>query len=673
MSAIRTRVLRMVMASLIFFVARQVWAQAPSPPSADRTLSPYLVVERGDPSIDRLPLQSTKVEIAVANVIADVSVTQVYKNDGQRRINARYVFPASTRAAVHGMRMAIGKQVIEAQIQERKKAAQTFQQAKQAGKSASLLEEERPNVFSMSVANVLPGDRIEITLRYTELIVPTEGVYEFVYPTVVGPRYSGQSEAAAPASHRWVKQPYLPEGQGPTSSLELSGTLSSAIPVQSLESPSHQVARNPDNPNFWRFSLAGSEQRGNNRDFILRYRLAGDVIQSGLMLYPAAQEKFFLLQVQPPARVKSQDLPAREYVLVVDVSGSMSGFPLETAKGLLRDLVSGLRPTDKFNLLLFSGGSTLMSPQSLPATQENVTRALALLGEQQGGGGTELLPALERALKLSPEKGLSRSFLIITDGYVAADREAIQLIRAHLGEANAFAFGIGSSVNRYLVEGIAKAGWGEPFVVTDPSQAASVARRFRDYVAAPVLTNVQVIYRGLEVYEVEPRAIPDVMAERPVVVIGKWRGAAQGSITVRGVSGRGPYEQRFELEGTSARAQNRALAYLWARTRISHLVDFGFGTPTQEEEKTVTALGLGYNLLTPFTSFVAVSQAVRAPGGSATDVEQPLPLPMGVTNAAVGTPITSASEPEPALLLALLLSMLGLGRLLAYRIGSVAR
>lgn len=290
MSAIRTWVLGMVVASLILLGAGRVGAQAPSPPSADQTLSPYLVVERGDPSIDRLPLESTKVEIGVANVIADVSVTQVYKNDGQRAINARYVFPASTRAAVHGLRMVIGKQVVEAQIQERKKAQQTFEQAKQAGKSASLLEEERPNVFTMSVANVLPGDRIEVTLRYTELIVPTEGVYEFVYPTVVGPRYSGQSEGQAPASHRWAKRPYLPEGQGPTSTFELTGTLSSAIPIQSMESPSHQVVHNADNPNLWRFFLVGSEQRGNHRDFVLRYRLAGDRIQSGLMLYQAAQE-----------------------------------------------------------------------------------------------------------------------------------------------------------------------------------------------------------------------------------------------------------------------------------------------------------------------------------------------------------------------------------------------
>src|SRR5215217_6847229 len=169
----------------------------------DKTLSPYFFVQ-GDPAVDHLPLKDTRVEIDVSGVIADVKVLQTYRNEGSRPINASYVFPASTRAAVYAMRMRIGDQVIVARIKEREAAKQEFETAKKEGKSASLLEQHRPNVFSMSLANVMPGDQIEVELRYSELLVPTDGVYEVVYPTVVGPRYSSQPESSAPKEDQWV-------------------------------------------------------------------------------------------------------------------------------------------------------------------------------------------------------------------------------------------------------------------------------------------------------------------------------------------------------------------------------------------------------------------------------------------------------------------------------------
>src|SRR5262247_3502039 len=174
----------------------------------DKTLSPYFFVE-GDPKLDHLPLKDTRVQIDVSGVIADVEVRQTYRNEGFRPINARYIFPASTRAAVYSMRMRIGDQVVVAKIKEREKAQQEFEKAKQEGKSASLLEQNRPNVFSMSLANVMPGDQVEIELRYTELLIPTDGIYEVVFPTVVGPRYASRPESSAAQTDQWVNNPYL--------------------------------------------------------------------------------------------------------------------------------------------------------------------------------------------------------------------------------------------------------------------------------------------------------------------------------------------------------------------------------------------------------------------------------------------------------------------------------
>src|SRR3954465_3199228 len=208
---------------------------------ADKTLSPFFFVEGGDPAVDRLPLKDTRVEVAITGVIADVTVRQVYENRGTRPIHARYVFPASTRAAVYGMTMTVGDVRTVAKIRERKQAAREFEAAKTAGKSASLLEESRPNVFTMKIANVLPGDTIAVELKYTELLVPTDGVYEFVYPTVVGPRYSEKSETQVSPADEFVKTPYTHQGEAPRSEFHLSGVVSTGVPLQDLASPSHQV------------------------------------------------------------------------------------------------------------------------------------------------------------------------------------------------------------------------------------------------------------------------------------------------------------------------------------------------------------------------------------------------------------------------------------------------
>jgi Ca-activated chloride channel homolog len=297
------------------------------PLRADKTLSPYFFVDGGDPAVDRLPLKDTRVDVAITGVIADVTVRQVYENRGTRPIHARYIFPASTRAAVYGMTMTVGDVRIVARIKEREQAKTEFEAAKREGKSASLLEQGRPNVFTMNIANVLPGDTIAVELKYTELLVPTEGRYEFVYPTVVGPRYSAKSESQASPEDAFVKAPYTREGVAPTSDFHIGGLVSTGIPIQEIASPSHDVVFRPIEQGRTEMALADGERFSGNRDFILRYRLAGETISSGLLLYQGRDENFFLLMAEPPQAVTADEIPSREYIYVVDVSGSMHGFP----------------------------------------------------------------------------------------------------------------------------------------------------------------------------------------------------------------------------------------------------------------------------------------------------------------------------------------------------------
>jgi Ca-activated chloride channel family protein len=493
----------------------------------------------------------------------------------------------------------------------------------------------------MAVANIMPGDRVEVQLIYSEMLTPEQGVYEFVYPTVVGPRYSNTPESAAPDDSKWVKSPYLHEGQPSPATFSIHVNLSTGVPLSELRSTSHEPNITWENLSLAHVSL---DNDAGNKDFILDYRLSGKQIQSGLLVYEGAQENFFLLTVQPPERIAAVDIPPREYIFVLDVSGSMSGFPLDTAKQVIEDLVRNLKPTDTFNVVLFSGASRVLSPVSLAANSQNVARALSVISNERGGGGTELEAALRTAIKLPRSGFVSRSIVVVTDGYIAEEVGAFQLINENLDNTNFFAFGIGGSVNRYLIEGIARAGQGEPFVVIGPSEARAAGDRFREYIESPVLTNVRVSYRDFDAYDVEPEAQPDLFAERPVVLFGKWRGPKGGQIEVTGRTAKGNFSKVFDVKDSASRPEHAALPQLWARTRIARLSDFNFKRDDAEAVREVTMLGLTYSLLTRHTSFIAVLEELRNPSGEGTDVDQPLPMPSGVSDLAVG--YGSGAEPE---------------------------
>jgi Ca-activated chloride channel homolog len=628
--------------------------------AAEHSESPYFAVQSDDPAVDRLPLKATKVEVRVLGVIADVRVVQQYRNEGTRALEARYVFPGSTRAAVYGMTVRLGERELQAQIREKQKAQQEYQQAKSAGKTAALLEQQRENVFQMNVANILPGDVVDVELRYTELLLPTDGVYSFVFPTVVGPRYNGSAGSESHKAGPWVSTPYLPEGEATRDAFSLAVELQSPVPLADIRSPSHKIELQQSTPSQARVSLGSDAGQSNNRDFILDYRLSGATFESGVLLSKGAEENFFLALIAPPAKVKSQMLVPREYIFVVDISGSMHGFPLDTVKRLLRNLLGRLRPVDSFNVLLFSGSSSMLADESQAATPANIETALDMLDTTMGSGGTELLPALRKALAVPSDPERARSFVVVTDGFVSVEREAFELVRNNLDKANMFAFGIGSSVNRQLIEGLARAGQGEPFVVLNEAAADEQAERFRQMIDAPVLANPQVRFAGLQVYDVEPVALPDLFAQRPLVVFGKWRGEARGSLQVEGRGAAGPYRVEVPIRPEMASASNQALGYLWARHKVASLTDQEALEGDYAHSQAILDLGLKYSLLTAYTSFIAVDEQVRNPDpAAAASVKQALPLPQGVSNQAIGALVSST--PEPSLWLMLLVAALGMG------------
>ncbi len=620
------------------------------PAQHEKSLSPYFIVnvDSGE-SVPDFPLHATSADVIISGVIADVTITQVYTNHSTRALEAIYVFPGSTNAAVYAMEMQIGRRTIEAQIMEKNAARLTYENAKEEGRTTSLLEQDRPNVFSMNVANVMPGDSIVVRISYTERLIPTDGVYEFVYPTVVAPRYTG---AGAPIASidpltgiAEGKTPYTEKGIKPSYDFGMNVSIASGIPFEFIRSTTHKTMLSFESANAATILLDKSETEGGNRDFILQYRFAGGKIETGLMLYEGKDENFFMLMMEPPKRVPLDSIPPREYIFIMDVSGSMGGYPIETSKQLLRNLVGGLRLTDKFNVIQFAGGGAQFTPESVNATAQNIDSAIAFINRVQPGGGTELNNAMRMAMFIPQQEGYSRSIVIVTDGLISAESTVLRSMRNHLDSANVFAFGIGSSCNRYLIEAMAFCGSGEPTVVTKATEADSAAERFRQYISSPVLSDIQIRYEGFETYDVEPVAVPDLFASRPLIITGKYKGKATGKIAVSGTTGAGAYRKEISVDSVKPRKKNRAISLLWARDRIKYLTylddprgQYYYRTGNDSAVKTeITQLGMRYGLLTNYTSFVAVDKRVRNKNPEADSaVTQPLPLPAGMDNSAIG-------------------------------------
>lgn len=585
---------RIFLAALILFLSSTgvVFSQ-----DDDATECPYFNVSSSDSTGVAFSLISTDVDATISGVIANVVVEQTYLNSGDSTIDATYVFPMSSKAAVYAMQMIIDGRTIEAVIKRKDEAQAIFENADSLGLTASLLEQERANVFQMSLANIDPGDSLTVRLVYTELLVPKNGIYQFVFPTIVGPRYTTNGEP-------WVSQTLQDAFPVSETDLNIDLKINAGMPVVA-ECTSHDAIFNYID-NSSQTSLATNP----GDDFIVDYTLTRNQISTGMLLYEGEDEHFFLSMIQPAKPDIPFESPPREYIFIMDVSGSMLGTPIEISKELITNLLMDLDYEDKFNILFFSYGSAVLSTNSLAVTDDNIALAIEMIDNLETGGVTELLPAMERALSMEGTENFSRSFVVLTDGLVTVEKEAFDLIRQNLNEANFFSFGIGSPINRLIIEGIAYVGEGEPFIVSNFNDAGEAAETFKEYIERPVLTNIEASFEGIDVYDLEPLTIPDVFAERPIIIYGKYNGSAEGNITITGDYAGGTISSTLYFSDyTDNMEDNIALKYLWARKRIKLMSDYGIAsneTDTLSIEEEITQLGLKYSLVTDYTSFVAV-------------------------------------------------------------------
>ena len=602
---------------------------------------------KGKP-LGNCPLKHTDVTCDISGFIARVTVRQQFQNPFKEKIEAVYVFPLSQDGAVDRMTMKIGDRLIEGEIKERGEARAIYEQAKAQGKVASLLDQERPNIFTQAVANIEPGAQVDITISYSETLKWKDGEYQFAFPMVVGPRYmpgnmTGEPTTgwAPPTDHvpdaNKISPPVTPEGTRAGHDISVAVNLDAGLPLRRLDSQQHEVVVDYADAEKTKATIRLKEKKTiPNKDFVLVYQTTTDEIADAVLAHTDPRGKFFTLVLQPPKRVRSQLIVPKEMVFTIDKSGSMMGFPIETAKKAMRLCIEGLHPNDTFNLMTFEGGVGFCFPKPVPNTDENRRKALEYLGNLQGSGGTEMMKAIHACLAGQDDPERLRVVCFMTDGYVGNDMAIIDAVQDSAGVARVFSFGIGRSVNRYLLDNMARAGRGEVHYILDEQQAGGAAERFYERVRTPVLTDIELDFGDLKVSELFPANVPDLFSSTPVVVKGQYKQGGKGVITLRGKTGEGKFERKINVALPDDQPENEVLASLWARAKVEHLMNQDLtaaqqGKPNPAIKEEVLGLGLRFHLMTQYTSFVAVEHKRITEGGQPKTVAVPVEMPEGVS------------------------------------------
>ncbi len=579
------------------------------------------------------PLEHTAISADVSGFVTRVAVTQVFRNPFPDPVEAVYTFPLSERGAVDTMTMKTGDRVVVAEIKRREEARAIYDAARSAGRTASLLDQERPNVFTQSVTNLIPGATLEIRIEYVEPLVFREGAFELVVPTVVGPRFV--PPAGVPHAGR-VTPPVTPEGTRAGHDLSIDVTVDAGVPIGEVTAPLHAIDVERPAPERLRVRLR-QERDIPNRDFVLRWAVAGDQVRSTVLAHrPAAGGHGYVSVVLlPPRRVPAEAAAPREMVFVVDRSGSQQGAPIEKAKETMRWILDHLNPNDTIQVVDFGSTSTQLFPAPQVATPEVRRRARAHIDALEATGGTMMADAVQRVAAAPADEHRLRIVTFMTDGYVGNDFEVLDLVKRVRGTSRWFPFGTGNSVNRFLIDSMARVGGGEPYVATLADPGDAVARRFHEQLASPALTDVTVDWDGLDVVDVHPGVVADVWAERPLVVHARYRTPGTGRVVLRGWQAGRPYRAELPVTLPERAEAHAQIAPMWARAKIEALAteDLAalqrgdYPAPLREQ---IVSVALAHRVMTEFTSFVAVEERVVNDGGTVKVVRVPVEMPSGV-------------------------------------------
>ena len=606
----------LVLRALVSPVAKQVSTPTIQQPSSISTPLPQTNSNLGglygysDGQVQTLPLQNTSVTAKIAGNLSQVEVKQTFTNPNDKPLEAIYKFPLPDDAAVDDMEIRLGDRIVRGVIKNKQEARQIYQQAKQEGKTAGLLEQQKDNIFTQSLANIQPGEKVEVVIRYTNILQFIGSDYEFTFPLVVAPRYG--SEKIGNSFNPLIAPAFAEEVVKETRSgkdIDVNIEIDAGVAISGVQSPSHAIA--VENTNSTTKVALANKDIIPNRDLILRYRVAGTETQATVLTQSNRHGGHFATYLIPAVNYESTEIVPKDVVFLMDTSGSQRGAAIAQSKELMRQFISGLNENDTFNIIDFANSASKLADKPLANTRENRSQALAYVSKINANGGTELMNGIETVLNFpAAEDGRLRSIVLLSDGLIGADEEVIGRIRDELKPGNRlYSFGVGSSTNRFLLDRLAELGRGTVTTLPLDEDAVKVADKFFREINQPVVTNIEMEWIGDgEAPEIYPRKSPDLFASQPLVLYGRKQDRHSGKLKIKGtVAGGKPYERVLNVNFQQVTGNN-AIAQLWGRSRIKDLMNQMYGRENSQGVEKVTKTALDYNLLSKYTAFVAVDE-----------------------------------------------------------------
>ena len=624
-------------------------------------------------------LLNTEVDMQINGLVARVSVRQEFRNEGTDWAEGVYVFPLPDKAAIDRLRLHIGDRFIEAEIREKAQAKKEYEQAKREGKKASLVEQQRPNMFTTSVANIAPGELVVVEIEYLEDLRYDNGSFSIRFPLTITPRYipGAASELPDREGSGWaantdvvedasrITPPMVAVTRGHRVSMNIN--VNAGMPLEIIASRYHPVNISETNDRY-SISLAGGTVPMDH-DFELLWRPARGAAPMAMVFTETINgEPYYLLMVMPPsADTASANIMPREMIFIIDTSGSMHGTSIVQAKKALRRALQGLRPGDRFNIIAFSSRPNPMSRSSVVANLQNLATAESFVGSLQASGGTEMRAALELAMYLPPEESHLRQIIFITDGAVGNESELFKLIENKLGNGRLFTVGIGSAPNSWFMRKSAEVGRGTFTMISALHEVGEKMDRLFAKIEQPQVTNISVAWPANVIAETYPSVVPDLYLGEPVTIKARIRGelGADARVGISGDSVGGAWFQEMEL---GSEEQSSGIGALWARARISHLMDDQRrGASPDEIRDAIVETALKHHLVSKHTSLVAIDKTpVRAANDPMRKDQLPNLVAYGQnTNAIFAFPATATNATQMQLigfgcfLSALMLMMIG--------------
>ncbi len=649
--------------------------QNPAEPGRLQRGSLLLKLASGGVVVDA-PVLQTDVEMNISGMIARVLVRQQFRNPGTEWVEGTYLFPLPEHAAVDRMRLRIGERLIEGEIREKGAARKAYQAARRAGKKASLLSQERPNIFTTAVANIAPGETVQVEIEYQQTIAYSQGQFRLRFPLVVAPRYIpgtpvGSEAVTGFAGNGWatatpqvpdaarITAPVVDPSEGPLNPVSMTIRLDPGMPLSRLESVYHPITRQRDGQGVYHLALRDSAVPA-DRDFELVWvPETGRAPQAALFNEQWQGEDYALLMLMPPVApdTLSQAMP-REVIYVIDTSGSMHGASIVQARAALKLALQRLKPADRFNVIQFNHQTSALFSQAVPASAGNLRRARAYVDQLVADGGTEMLPALQRALDQQAERGVLRQVVFLTDGSVGNEQALFSLIHQKLGDSRLFTVGIGSAPNSFFMTRAARFGRGTFTYIGKVSEVGEKMAALFSKLETPRLTDIAIHWPEDQAVEMWPARIPDLYQGEPVLVALKMAGPNR-SIILTGNAAGTPWRQQVTLRGGSARS---GVHQLWARRKIADLMDgLARGVAETAVRKAVLEVALSHQLVSRYTSLVAVDKTVARPADKPVKSKAvPTNLPQGWrANKVFGSLPQTATAADFNLLLGALLLTLG--------------